>query len=71
MRHVNLACKNHPELRWTCKAIATSSVGGYNGARNIFYQGHTDGTYPPECKCAASDLILAPGEIWQGVYEDD
>ncbi len=39
MRHVILTCKNHPELRWSCKEIAFSDEGGYNGSRNIFFNG--------------------------------
>ena len=38
MRHVSLTCKNHPNLRWSTKSIAVSN-GGYNGARNIFFNG--------------------------------
>lgn len=44
---VMLCCKNHPDLRWCCKAIAwspsknpeTPRAGHYNGARNIFFFG--------------------------------
>ncbi len=74
MRHVHLTCLHHPNLRWTCKSIATSKHGGYNGCRNIFFQGdvtriNTDGYYihaegVSECKCPPSDLILAPDETW-------
>lgn len=44
MRHVILTCKNHPNLRWSCKEIAFDDVGGYNGSRNIFFNGEPDGT---------------------------
>lgn len=37
MRHRILTCKNHPNLRWSCKDIAWS--GFYNGTRNIFFKG--------------------------------
>lgn len=37
--HASLTCKNHPQLRWSCKRIAISPTGGYNGARNIFFCG--------------------------------
>ena len=43
MRHVILTCKNHPELRWSCKEIAFTDKYGYNGARNIFFDGTPDG----------------------------
>lgn len=49
--HVMFAClcgKGH----WTAKNIALSSDGGYNGTRNIFYNG--DG---PECSCSPSQLV--------------
>lgn len=41
MRHRVLTCKNHPELRWSCKDIAWS--GGYNGMRSIFFNGTPTG----------------------------
>ena len=43
MRHVLLTCKNHPNLRWSCKEIAFTPGHGYNGTRNIFFQGEPDG----------------------------
>lgn len=47
MRHVHLTCKNHPQLRWSCKSIAFSGDGhGYNGCRNIFFLGEPDPTSP-------------------------
>lgn len=58
MRHVQLTCINHPELRWFCKEIAVNAIGQYNGARNIFF----DGT-GPECPCPPSDLRFSPEEI--------
>lgn len=39
MRHVTLTCKNHPNLRWSCKSLAFSPGHGYNGARSIFFHG--------------------------------
>ncbi len=42
MKHRILTCKNHPELRWSCKDIAWS--GFYNGFRTIFFNGESDGT---------------------------
>lgn len=51
MRHVILTCKNHPLLRWSCKEVAFTDEGGYNGLRNIFFLGipsgkgmHSDGS---------------------------
>jgi len=70
MRHVTLTCKHHPELRWSCKSIAYNyPQGGYNGARHLFF--NLMDTHPGiECKCKASDLILAPEEVWDAECED-
>ena len=43
MRHVILTCKNHPDLRWSCKEIAFSSEHGYNGQRHLFFKGFSLG----------------------------
>jgi hypothetical protein len=43
MRHVILTCKNHPNLRWSCKEIAFSDEYGYNGTRHIFFNGEPNG----------------------------
>jgi hypothetical protein len=43
MRHVILTCKHHPNLRWACKEIAFSDAHGYNGTRNIFFNGEPTG----------------------------
>lgn len=70
MRHVMLTCKNHPELRWSCKSIAFTPGFGYNGSRNIFFQGKLEEgkihyeSHAAECKCSSRDLILAPEETW-------
>lgn len=37
-----LTCKNHLNLRWSCKDIAWSN-GHYNGSRNIFFNGTSSG----------------------------
>jgi len=70
MRHRILTCKNHKDLRWTCKDIAWS--GRYNGSRNIFFCGtpsgkgmYSDGSGLDcigvrECDCPPDNLILAP-----------
>lgn len=67
MRHVTLTCKNHPELRWSCKEVAFTPGHGYNGTRSIFYNGKYTGdnsyVHKPECKCLPTDLILAPEEV--------
>ena len=67
MRHVTLTCKNHPELRWQCKSIATSPNGGYNGSRHIFY---LSDDAAQECSCHPHDLILAPEEVWDKDCDD-
>lgn len=72
MRHVILTCKNHPHLRWSCKEIAFTDAGGYNGQRNICYCGtpsgkgmFSDGSgldcimKEEECNCPSSCLIRA------------
>jgi len=43
MRHVILTCKNHPNLRWSCKECAVNPDGSYNGSRNIFFNGEPTG----------------------------
>jgi hypothetical protein len=43
MRHVILTCRHHPKLRWSCKEIAFTEAGGYNGQRNIFFSGVASG----------------------------
>jgi len=43
MRHVILTCKNHPNLRWSCKEIAVNKNGSYNGERNLFFNGTPSG----------------------------
>jgi len=43
MSHVILTCKNHPNLRWSCKEIAFTPGKGYNGSRSIFFNGEPDG----------------------------
>ena len=76
MRHRILTCKNHPDLRWSCKDIAWT--GGYNGSREIFFHGTpsgegmfddgsgldcvevVNGTIIEECDCPIKDLIIAP-----------
>jgi len=76
MRHRILTCKNHANLRWSCKSIAFDTH--YNGSRSIFFGGEStgkmyndgsglncsridaNGNSVCECECPASDLILAP-----------
>lgn len=76
MRHRILTCRNHTDLRWSCKDVAWS--GFYNGCRNLRFNGIPSGrgmfsdgsglsctcvqneTVVQECACPSSDLILAP-----------
>jgi len=51
--HVVMRCPNHPDLRWSCKVVAVTRDGRYNGARNIFYHSRE-----PECPCPGSDLMI-------------
>ena len=71
MEHVRLTCKHHTNLRWSCKEIAVSRDGSYNGCRTLFFNGDKDalvttpkpeGGYVEECDCPSRDLQLAPGE---------
>ena len=41
MRHRVLTCRNHPNLRWSCKDVAWSE--GYNGSRRLFFKGEPSG----------------------------
>lgn len=49
MRHVILTCKNHRDLRWSCKEIACSATplpgapAQYNGTRNLSFCGTPSG----------------------------
>lgn len=43
MRHRILTCKNHPDLRWSCKEIAWTNRYGYNGNRTLFFNGIPSG----------------------------
>lgn len=68
MRHVMLTCKNHPDLRWSCKSLAFTPGAGYNGQRSIFYTGSIN---PPhseehvaECDCSPTELVIAPEDEW-------
>ena len=76
MKHIIMTCKNHSDLRWSCKEIAWSN--GYNGCRNIIFNGTPsgkgmhddksgldctwvkDGKLVKECNCPSKNLILAP-----------
>lgn len=44
-QHIELRCKNHPELRWHTKNISPI------GCRTVFYDGPG-----VECRCPLSDL---------------
>src|SRR6185437_5265772 len=78
MRHLTLTCKNHPQLRWNCKSIAYTPGAGYNGCRNIFFNGRLTtaeeqaaGLGRPECPCPPTDLVLAPEDPWYGLSESE
>lgn len=49
MRHVSLTCRNHPDLRWSCKRIAVrddptpGAPALYNSRRSIFFFGRSTG----------------------------
>lgn len=76
MRHAILTCRNHPDLRWSCKTIAVTGANpgdpaDYTGERRLFFDGRaTGGMHPsgvgvqtafaPECACPTGDLIIAP-----------
>ena len=55
-----LTCKNHPRLRWICKAEALDTLPDgsvrYNGQRGLHYYGPHDGPYERECDCSTDDL---------------
>lgn len=51
--HIQLRCKNHPNLRWSTKNIS------HIGARTLFYA-LEDYQAPPECDCPIGDLEPVP-----------
>lgn len=87
MKHVALTCKNHTQLRWSCKSLAYTPGRGYNHQRHIFYLGTrlTDeqrkvmglsencktALCEPECVCPPTDLILAPEDEWSKLSEEE
>jgi hypothetical protein len=63
MQHVIMTCLNHRNLRWSCKEIAVTKDGKYNGCRNIFFCGTVEqiaANQPEnmndECNCPSEDL---------------
>lgn len=49
-QHIDLTCRNHPDLIWSTKNIS------HIGARKIFY--NLEGVPgKPECSCSVRDLI--------------
>ena len=63
MIHAVLTCKNHPNLRWSCKSIAVNTLeegvtGVYNGCRNIFFCGEI--TDPPSLYADQSGVETNP-----------
>ena len=51
-QHIDLRCRNHPELRWHTKNI------DFIGARTIFFRGFEEGL--AECPCPLRDLEVVP-----------
>ncbi|OGR85639.1 MAG: hypothetical protein A2901_07790 [Elusimicrobia bacterium RIFCSPLOWO2_01_FULL_54_10] len=49
--HIDLTCKNHPELRWSTKNIGTI------GDRNIFFSRNLIVAGIVECECPIGELI--------------
>jgi hypothetical protein len=61
--HITLTCLDHPNLRWN-----TKNLGGYIGARTIYYAlgyydyydpkvYHSPSVTEPECSCKANKLV--------------
>lgn len=51
-QHIDLTCKNHPELRWSTKNIAPI------GCRSLFFNLDCDPAMGfQECACPLADLI--------------
>lgn len=61
--HIDLTCKNHPDLRWSTKNINCI------GARNIFFssnwQKNMASEFKDECQCSGTDLELVVPNNWQ------
>jgi len=49
--HIDLTCRNHPNLKWSTKNIAPI------GCRGIFFDLRRE-CKEPECDCKLSDLIV-------------
>ena len=49
--HIQLTCKNHPNLRWSTKNIAPI------GCRSIFYNLQNDSDIGSSCNCDVDSLI--------------
>jgi hypothetical protein len=68
MRHRILTCKNHPELRWSCKDIAwteTETGGFYNGCRSIFFNGTPDGRGMYSDNSGLNCSYMKDGELYE------
>ena len=68
MNHVHLTCKNHPNLRWQCKSIAYSEGYGYNGSRNIFFNGEL-AVNPSDRSWPYRDQAVGKDGNWHSVPE--
>ena len=68
MKHIEMTCLNHPNLRWFTKEIAVNKDGSYNGARNLHFKGRLEhGKYVivqndkpvQECTCSNDSYVIA------------
>ena len=53
-QHIDLTCKNHPDLSWS-----TKNIDGI-GCRTIFYNLACDDNMPNECDCTNKFLTISP-----------
>jgi hypothetical protein len=56
--HIDLCCKNHPDLRWNTKNICSI------GSRTIFYNLGQDRNMANECSCGQNCLIPVEPKEW-------
>mgnify|MGYP000938576856 CR=1 FL=1 len=60
-----LICRKHPHLSWSCKSIAVSDDGRYNGSRNIFFNGK-----PGERECPCHHSFLVEQSVYDAETEE-
>lgn len=63
MRHISLTCRNHPNLRWSCKEIAFTDEGGFNGARTLGFKGIFTGKLYHDGSGADCTIVLQDGTV--------